>query len=410
MVPHPIGGISEDRIYPKAAAAVEELHRAFTAPLTSSNGAGGAEATELGTSAELVDLPADPQELRKELSSRNWSDALPVIPPTAERVAAMMEYTDRDPLELIGVIAPRQGEATVEAIAVQAVMAGCEPKFFPVLLAAVEGISRPEFNIGGVNATTHPCAVMVMLNGPLAKEIGAHSGMGLFGPTFDANATIGRAMRLVLLNIGGAIPGSGDRATMGTSAKYGFCFAENEDASPWEPFHTTRGFDAQDSTVTVMAAESPHNMEDHGSNTGFGIIQLVNGCLSQAGSNNILARGDLIVALTKEHADLIHEAGWDRKKMREYWFEHARFPCSEVSKEFLEHINERIDPDKPTFLEDGHFTIADGAESIHIIVAGGPGKHSMWIPSFGNMSFPQTVAIADRSGNKVRSVEELRRS
>lgn len=401
---------------PKAQAVTTQLIEAFTKPYVGSNGASanrtssnGASPTNLGRENILLDMPADAQALRKEFSRRTWSDGLPIIAPTEERVEAMLEYCDRDPLEVLGIIAPRQGEATVQAVAVCAVMAGCEPRMFPALVAAVQGIGRPEFNISGVNATTHPNTVLMMLNGPLAKEMGAHSGMGLFGPTFETNATLGRALRLVQLNIGGATPGHGDRATQGTPAKFTFCFAENESESPWAPFQTTRGFTAEESTVTVYACEAPHNIEDHGSNTGLGIMQTVVGSMGQAGSNNILSRGDTLLALTPEHAAVIHSDGWTREKMQEYIFEQARFPADHLSVEFIDHINERIDPDTPTFVKDSRLPIAADRESIHIVVAGGPGKHSSWMPGFGDMSYPQTVAITNRDGEPVHSLEELRR-
>ena len=403
---------------PKAQAVTGELIEAFTKPYESSNGArangaggagGAAAASDLGRANVMVDLPADEQALRREFARRTWSDGLPVIAPTEERVEAMLEYCDRDPLEVLGVIAPRRGEATVQATAVCAVMAGCEPRMFPALVAAVQGIGREEFNVSGVNATTHPNTVMMLLNGPIAREIGAHGGMGCFGPTFETNATLGRALRLVQLNIGGATPGLGDRATQGTPAKFTFCFAENEAESPWAPFQTTRGFSAEDSTVTVYACEAPHNIEDHGSNTGLGIMQTVVGSMGQAGSNNILARGDTLLAVTPEHAAVLAGDGWDREKMREHIFELARFPADHLSVEFIDHINERIDPETPTFLKDSRLPIAANRESIHIIVAGGPGKHSSWMPGFGDMSLPQTVAITNRHGEPVRSIEELRR-
>ena len=399
----------------KAQDAAGRVIEAFTKPRAASNDAsanGAAAASGAvapGREGTLIEAPADAQALRREFARRSWSDGLPVIAPTAERVEAMLEYCGRDPLEVLGVIAPRQGEATVQAAAVCAVMAGCEPRMFPALAAAVQGIGRPEFNISGVNATTHPNTVLMLLNGPIAREMGAHAGMGLFGPAFETNATLGRALRLVQINIGGATPGHGDRATQGTPAKFTFCFAENEAESPWAPFQTTRGFGPEDSAVTVYACEGPHNIEDHGSNTGLGIMQTVVGSMGQAGSNNILSRGDTLLALTPEHAAVLHSDGWTRESMQSYIFEQARFPADRLSVEFIDHINERIDPDTPTFVRDSRLPIAAGRESVHIVVAGGPGKHSSWMPGFGDMSYPQTVAITRPGGTPARSLEELRR-
>ena len=199
------------------------------------------------------ELPADIAAFSQECIRRGWSDGLPLIPPTAERVGELLAAVERDPLEIIGVLAPRQGEATVQAIAVNATMAGCRAQQFPVVLAAVEAIAQPPFNLDGINATTHPCAVFVLVSGPAARAAGVHGGAGCFGPTFPANATIGRAVRLAQLNIAGATPGRGDRATQGTPAKFAFCAAEREDASPWRPFQTTRGLGPEQSAVSVWA-------------------------------------------------------------------------------------------------------------------------------------------------------------
>ena len=187
---------------------------------------------------------------------------------------------------------------------------------------------QPQFNLSGINATTHPCAVLVLVNGPIGRELGVHGGPGCYGPGFRANATIGRAVRLLLLNIAGASPGLGDRATQGTPAKFALCLAENEEASPWAPFHTTRGFEPDDSTVTVAASEGPHNIQEHGSNTALGVLQTVVGALGQAGSNNILSRGEPLLALGPEHAATIADEGWTREGIRQYVYEHARYPAS----------------------------------------------------------------------------------
>ena len=256
----------------------------------------------------------------------------------------MLAYSDRDRREVLAVLPPRRGEATVEAVAINAVLAGCEPRQLPLLIAAVRGIAEPEFNLSGINATTHPCAVLILVNGPIGRELGVHGGPGCYGPGFRANATIGRAMRLLLLNVAGASPGLGDRATQGTPAKFALCLAEHEEASPWAPFQTTRGFAPEDSTVTVAACEGPHNIQEHGSNTALGVLQTVAGALGQAGSNNILSRGEPLLALGPEHAATIAAEGWTREGVQEYLHEHARYPAARLSPEFLEAVNVRIEP------------------------------------------------------------------
>ncbi|MFN0094423.1 MAG: hypothetical protein ACKVVT_06555 [Dehalococcoidia bacterium] len=346
-----------------------------------------------GRAAGAFDLPADPAAFAAECWRRGWTDGLPVIPPTAERVAAMLKATRRDPLEVVATLPPRQGEATVEAIAVNAVMAGCEPKHLGILLAAVEGVSHERFNLDGINATTHPAGVFILVSGPAARAAGIHGGAGCFGPGFPANATIGRALRLILLSIAGATPGKGDRATQGTPAKLAFCATEREDASPWPPFHTTRGLEAGQSCVTVFACEGPHNIQDHGSNTPEGILQTVAGAMGQAGSNNILARGEPILVFGPEHVATVATGGHTRESVQRYLFEHARYPASKLSPEFLDMVRDRLQGGDPNEPLDALLPMADGPESIHILVAGGPGKHSCWMPTFGGMTRPVTVGL-----------------
>lgn len=349
-----------------------------------------------GRAARTLDLPADLLAFSLECARRGWTDGLPVIPPTEERVATMLRGTTREPLEIVAVLPPRQGEATVQAIAVNAVMAGCEPRHLEILLAAVEGVSQPAFNLDGINATTHPCGVLILVSGPAARRAGVHGGAGCFGPGFPANVAIGRAIRLLLLGVGGATPGKGDRATQGTPAKLAFCATEREDASPWPPFHTTRGLQPADSAVTVFACEGPHNIQDHGSNTSLGIMQTLAGAMGQAGSNNILSLGEPILALGPEHAATIAADGISRGDLQRYLHEHARYPVDRLSPEFVEMVRDRIQGGGGAEGDPSLLAMADDPESIHIIVAGGPGKHSAWMPTFGGMTRPVTVPLPAR--------------
>lgn len=354
-----------------------------------------------GRIAPLYELPLETAAFSAEAQRRGWSDGLPLIPPTEERVAAMLAAVGvadgvagrREAMEIVGVISPRQGEATVHAIAVNAVMAGCEPRQFPIVLAAIEGLVDPLFNIDGVNATTHPCGIFVLASGPAARAAGVHGGAGCFGPTYASNVTIGRAVRLVMLNVAGASPGHGDRATQGTPAKLAFCASEREDASPWPPFQTTRGLRADESAVTVFASEGPHNIQDHGSNTADGILQTVAGAMGQAGSNNILSRGEPLLAFGPEHAATVAEEGWSRESIQEYLFEHARYPVEKLSAEFLESVSNRMQGGSAAVDTSEALRIADVPGEIHIVVLGGPGKHSSWMPSFGGMTRPVTVGV-----------------
>jgi len=204
-----------------------------------------------------------PEAVLAAFCERNWCDGLPIVPPTEERVRAMLGRFDRE--RVLGVMPPLWREASVEKLAVNAVMAGCEPAHFPIIVAATEALLDPAFNLYGVQATTHPVAPLVIVNGPYGRSIGLHSGSGCFGPGFRANATIGRAIRLILLNIGGAWPGRYDMATQGSPAKFSYCIAENETASPWGPMQ-------EGDVVTVYGGEPPHNVNDHVSTTAAGVL------------------------------------------------------------------------------------------------------------------------------------------
>ncbi|RJP23315.1 MAG: hypothetical protein C4520_06495 [Candidatus Abyssobacteria bacterium SURF_5] len=320
---------------------------------------------------------------------KGWTDGLPVIPPTRERVEAMLLAAGREPEEVLGEFPPVYAAATVEKIATNTVMAGCLPSYFPVVLAAVEAMMEDQFNLYGIQTTTHPCSPLIIVNGPLARELGINSKGNCFGQGSRANAVIGRAVRLAMQNVGGGIPGELDKATMGHPGKYSYCMAENEEESPWEPLHVERGFDRTASTVTVVAAEPPHNINDHGSTTAEAVLTTICGAIGSAGNNNLYRVGDLFVVLGPEHAATIAAGGFSKKDVQEYIFEHARVSTRKMSAEQLSHIQ----AGREDFVEpDGTLRVAQMAGAINVIVAGGPGKHSMWIPTFG-ITYSVTRAI-----------------
>src|SRR5215475_9268900 len=194
----------------------------------------------------LVDIPADsPDAMFDLLAERKLGDGLPVVPPTPERVEAMLKLAEGDPDAVLFTLQPRAGVVTRRVVAVNAVMAGCPPQTFPVVLTALRCLARPEMNLRGVNATTHLVAPMVLVHGDIVRTAGFNAGVGAFGPGNRANATVGRAVRLMLLHVAGARPGSGDAATHGQPAKYTFCAAERLEASPWEGYAVSRGVQAQ---------------------------------------------------------------------------------------------------------------------------------------------------------------------
>ncbi len=254
-----------------------------------------------------------------EFSNRQWSDGLPIVAPTPERVAAMLG--GRDGARSLGPMPPLWRLATLEKLAVNAVMAGCEPAAFPIVVAAVEAMLDPTFNLYGVQATTHPVAPLLVVNGPYGRRLGLHGGSGCFGPGFRANATLGRAIRLILLNVGGAWPGRYDMSTQGSPAKFAYCIAENEDASPWGPLY-------KGDVVTVYGGEGPHNVNDHVSTTASGILANVADTAISLGSNVgwYFSQAQLLVALGPEHARTIAGDGLTRADVQRFVYENARQP------------------------------------------------------------------------------------
>ena len=361
-----------------------------------------------GRLADLIDAPGDIAALSRDLAARRMSDGLPVIPPTEARVAEMLAHTDRDPLEIVGVLPPRQGEATVHAIAVNAVMAGLEPRLFPILLTAWDAICDVTFNIASINSTTHPCGVFLLVNGPLAREAGIENGPGCFGPGFPANATLGRAIRLVQLNVAGAWPGTGDRATQGSPAKFAFCSGELEDApaNPWGAYHVRKGFEADDSTVTVFGGEGPHNIQEHGANTAEGILLTIAGSMGQAGSNNLFRGGEPLLILGPEHADTIAADGVSIADIQRFVYERAVYPSSKLDPWFRDAYRLRLPAGREAEADDPatEFRTIQRPEDLHVMVAGGPGKHSAWIPTFGDQTIPVTRVIAGADGTPLRSL------
>ncbi|MGI9604518.1 MAG: thioredoxin family protein [Acidimicrobiales bacterium] len=265
-----------------------------------------------GLSARRVEFAAleDPIEAMYE---RGWSDGLPLVPPTPERVLRMLAGTTREPAEVVAVIPPVLVEATVEKVAVNAVMAGCAPEYLPVVLAAVEAVCTDEFNMHGVLATTMGVGPVFMVNGPIRKRIGMESGMNVLGQGNRANATIGRAVQLLVRNVGGGRPGEIDRATHGNPGKLGFCFAEDEEGSPWEPFSTTRGFETGIDTVTAFCGEGPRIIFDQPSRTPEALTRSIASVMRSSVHPKITGL-DTMLVLCPEHMARFVDAGWSRAR------------------------------------------------------------------------------------------------
>jgi len=262
-----------------------------------------------------IDLAAleDPIEA---LFERGWTDGLPAVPPTEDRVLRMLDGTTRAPDEVVAIVPPDLAECTVEKVAVNAVMAGCRPEYLPVVLAAVEAACTDEFNMHGLLATTWMSGPVVVVNGPVAQRIGMNSGGNAFGQGNRANATIGRALQLVVRNVGGGRPGEIDRATLGNPGKYTFCFAEDEAGSPWESLAVERGLEPATSAVTLFAGEGPRGIVDQLSRTPESLARSFAACLRTVAHPKLPIAFDAMLVVSPEHARVFRDATWDKARLR----------------------------------------------------------------------------------------------
>jgi len=299
----------------------------------------------------------------EDMLERGWSDGLPVVPPTPDRVEAMLG--GREPALSLGAVPPAHGEATLARVAACAVLAGCRPAYFPVVVAAVEAALEPGFNAHGIAVTTQPAGPILVVNGPARERLGLNSGMGALGPGTRANATIGRALRLVLMLTGGARPGGLDRATLGQPGKFACCFAENEEASPWEPLHVERGFAAEASTVTLVAADAPLSISDHRSRTPEELAATLAWAAAAQWSPFWWPMDDTsLYVVCPEHAALFAAAGWRKERLRHAMFEAVQRPAGELRRGETTPLVQRSRDDEPIH----KWT---SPEKIMIVVAGG---------------------------------------
>ncbi|OGP51591.1 MAG: thiol reductase thioredoxin [Deltaproteobacteria bacterium RBG_13_43_22] len=249
--------------------------------------------------------------------AHGWTDGLPVVPPTEVRVVRMLEGTTRSPDEGVGIIPPNQMACTVEKAAINAVMAGCKPEYLPVVLAAVEAACLDEFCLHGLLATTYFSGPVVIVNGPVVKAIGMNSGGNALGQGNRANATIGRALQLIVRNVGGGRPGEIDRAALGNPGKYTFCFAEDEPGSPWEPLSVERGFPEETSTVTLFAGDGVQAVVDQLSRTPESLARSFALCLRSVAHPKIPMAADAVLVVSPEHGNIFRQAGWTKARLKE---------------------------------------------------------------------------------------------
>jgi len=317
-------------------------------------------------------------------SAKGWTDGLPVVPPTEPRISAMLAAAGLEPGLEIAFIENRQVSVTAEKVAINAVLAGCKPECMPVIVAAVEALADPLYGYHGPATSTGGSAVFMVVNGPIARELDINCGDNLFGPGWRANATMGRAVRLIMRNTIGTLPGVLDRSSLGHAGKYSFCIAENEAESPWPPLHVARGFKRDQNAVTIMAALAPHQYTN-------GLSRTPEGILTTACANMRICAGtgrhpQYALVFAGEHMATMAKGGWTREDVQRYCFEHTRISTAE-----LKRINVKdgaVVPGDETDMQ----TLVEVPQDFLVIAAGGnAGVQSAYIPGWGSKSGSQSV-------------------
>jgi hypothetical protein len=374
VVPHPFGGQSEEALRAKADEAFQDIIDIATdwEPTV----------TELPIQlpaypAERIKFTGTVEDLNEMFFEREWSSGLPIIPPTPERVEAMLEGTSHSPDEILWMgVPPRKGILTTELVAVHAVMAGCKPEYMPVIIAALEGLKDPLLNWRALTTTTHPNGILIMVNGPIVDDLGIETGTGAAGPGYHPNVSIGYALSLITDIVGGSISPYGDKSTLGWAGNtVSTVIGEAEVESPWEPYHVEKGFNQDDNVVTVFSGGPPLNWQDHSQHTIRQIMATAaramayegqnSGCLAELSSDSSLNKScEVVLVLNWEFAQIAAaEEGWSKDELRDYLWENALAQCGDPLDPEVQH----------------NFP---SPENIQIFVSGGAGKHSQYWQSF----------------------------
>ena len=336
--------------------------------------------------ARIHDVPDDLLAAIDYCYAQGWTDGLPVVPPAIDRVAAMLAFEGRPPETIIATHPATSLELSLHALAVNAVMAGCLPDYFPVLVAAFEAMNLPGFNFHGSTASTGGSAPLIIVSGPCVDDIGMNADVNLFGPGNRANATIGRAVRLALRNVFQMIPGISDKSTQGNPGKYSFCIAERARGNPWPLLCETLGYPAGVSSVTVFAGGGFCNIENHGGNTPEQILGSVADAMANTGC---ITLGQSIVVLSPEHMNIVAGAGWSRKDAQAFLFSHAKRSVEgmkSVGKYRDSEYDKQHAPGAHGLVEAGQMHRGMTPEDILITMGGGDaGGHSCFIPSWSRL-------------------------
>lgn len=375
-VSHPMATANTQEIRAQISNALPGIIEAVSQPLTGDPRWGLQE-----TRSDEESVRGTFEEINEIFYQRGWTDGLPIVPPTDEKVTAMLAGMPEMVDDVAGHMAPAKRPVTKKMVAVNAVMAGCLPAYFPVIWAAVLALLDERSNLFSIQTATNATTPLVIINGPIRGDLDLNSRGNLFGPGWRANATIGRAIRLILINLGGGAPGITDMSTHGQPGKFSFCIAEAEEASPWGPLHTEYGFEKTASTVTLIGAGAPHNIFAYRCRTGREILKMIISEMSALGHNNILFDTGPVLVISPEHAAVMNRDGFTKHTLKQYLFEKARIPLRRFPPGTRRAIVERR---ARWFAEVGdttHIGVADHPQDFLIIVAGGHGIHSQFLPT-----------------------------
>ncbi|MFC2004294.1 hypothetical protein ACFLUK_01985 [Chloroflexota bacterium] len=334
------------------------------------------------TRARDIEVTDDLDAIYKYFDEQRWIDGLPIIPPTPERIEKFVDFAGRDPRDEIGIIPPLKGVATVEKVAINAIMAGCLPEYMPVLLTAAQMLGDTKepmpHIVEHLLLSSHSRHCLLVVNGPIRKTLGITSGENGMNVSWRANATIGRAIQLLLNNVGGS-PGVAGWQTWGFYVTRGYCMAENEEQSPWEPFHVEHGFSPEDSTVTILEVEPPHHMEVYTSVPQVDLLRQFARSMCGPAFRDSYGTTYPTLIFGPDQASGIAKAGFTKKDVKQFFFEHARTPY----KEFGENAGSRWKAHHRQFFThspDALVPMVADPEEFSIFVMGGPGPQSLHLP------------------------------
>lgn len=329
--------------------------------------------------------PRDAAALIELYYEKGWTDGLPVVPPSETSVGAMLEAAGLKGDDVVGEVPARNTRVTADKVAINAVMAGCLPEYMPVVVSAVKGLCTPEFNYHGIATSTCGSSVAVIVNGPVARRLGINGRDNAFGPGVRANVTIGRSLRLLMMNALNTRPGRLDRSTLGNPGKISLCFAENEEGSPWEPLHVERGFKPDDSTTTLFAAETIIQTANALSRTPEPLLMGMADAMANMGSSTITGQQNMVCVFAELHTGILRESGWSKRQVKEFLYEHARRSIADLKR--VERLPGKAEPgDEAKWRHP-----LRSPDDLIVVCAGSMGNFSAVLPGWGSNHSSQAV-------------------